>query len=208
MSFLGHDVAIFKHQPRSRISRAPTACSSPWKQHKCYHTQRRLSLCVSRHNQSAFLLRVLLWTLCSKLLRTWNRSGASPQPQFQNNRRIIAVFLALSESSAAQNVSSREDLNLRFLRPEADCFQVIWCELRDLGSSEPNQCKPNQSTFRQHLPKVYVQQFHGQDEDWFGIFWALLVHFRLGIIHKKGICQVRIFGFMRSKSSNLEVWTI
>ncbi len=83
---------------------------------------------------------------------------------------------------------------------------MIWGGLRDLGSSEPNQCKPNQSTYRQPLPKVYVQQFDGQGEDWFGIFRALLVYFGLGIMHEEGICPIWIFGFLRSKSSNLEVW--
>ncbi len=39
-------------------------------------------------------------------------------------------------------------------------FEVIWGGLRDLGSNEPNQCEPNQSTYRQHLPKVCVQQFY------------------------------------------------
>ncbi len=78
-----------------------------------------------------------------------------------------------------------------------DDFQVIWGGLRDLGSSEPNQCKPNQSTYR---------QFDGEDEDLFEIFWALLVNFGLGIMHEEGICWIQIFGFLRSKSSNLEVW--
>ncbi len=58
-----------------------------------------------------------------------------------------------------------------------------------MGSSESNWCKPNQSTYRQHLPKVCVQQFDGQDEDQFGIFWALLVHFGLGIMYEEGVCQ-------------------
>ncbi len=86
-------------------------------------------------------------------------------------------------------------------------FKVIWGGLRDLGSNEPNWCKPNQSTYRQHLPKVCVQKFHGQDEDWFGIFWALVVYFGLGIMRKEGICQIWNFVFLRSKSSNLEVQT-
>ncbi len=83
---------------------------------------------------------------------------------------------------------------------------MIWGGLRDLGSNEPNWCKPNQSTYRQHLPKVCVQQFDSQDEDQFGIFWALLVNFGLGIMHEEGICQIWILGFLRSKRSNLEVW--
>ncbi len=82
---------------------------------------------------------------------------------------------------------------------------VIWGEFRNLGSNEPNQCKPNQSTYRQCLPKVCVQQFHSQDEDWFEVFWAVLVHFGLGIIRKEGFCQILSFGVLRSKSSNLEV---
>ncbi len=85
-------------------------------------------------------------------------------------------------------------------------LEVIWGGLCDLGSNVPNWCKPNQSTQRQHLPKVCVQQFHGQDEDWFRVFWALLVHFGLGIMSKEGIYQIWILGFLRSKRSNLEVW--
>ncbi len=38
--------------------------------------------------------------------------------------------------------------------------------------------------------------------------WAILVQFRLGIMLKEGICEVQIFGFMRSKSSNLQVCKI
>ncbi len=37
---------------------------------------------------------------------------------------------------------------------------------------------------------VCTQQFDGQDEDQFGIFWALLVHFGLGIMCEKGICKI------------------
>ncbi len=81
-------------------------------------------------------------------------------------------------------------------------FWVIWgagpiCEL--LEKSERNRSQRNQITYRQRLPKVCLQQFHGQDENWFGIFWALLVHFRLGIMCKEGICQIWIFRFLRSK---------
>ncbi len=75
---------------------------------------------------------------------------------------------------------------------------MIWAD-------EPNWCEPNQSTYRQHLPKVCLQHFHGQDEDWFRIFRTLLVHFWLGTMCEEGICQIWIFGFLRSKRSNLEV---
>ncbi len=64
-------------------------------------------------------------------------------------------------------------------------FQVTWGGLHNLGAfgkSEPNWCEPNQSTYRQGLPKVCVQQFHSQDEDQFRIFWAIFVQFRLGIM--------------------------
>ncbi len=54
--------------------------------------------------------------------------------------------------------------------------------------------------------KICVQYFHGQDEDWFRIFWALLVHFGLGTMLQKAIWKVQCFGFKRTKSSNLEVW--
>ncbi len=88
-------------------------------------------------------------------------------------------------------------------------FQVIWGAWSDLwafGKSERNRSKQNQITYRKGLPKVCLQQFYGQDEDWFGIFWALLVHFGLGIMREEGICQIWMFGFLRSKRSNLEVW--
>ena len=103
-----------------------------------------------------------------------------------------------------------ERVNFLCDRPDELCshiaiFQVIWGGLLDLGSNEPNRCEPNQTTYRQHLPKVCVQQFHGQNEDQFLIFWALLVQFGLGILCKEGICQIWIFGFLRSKRSNLEV---
>ncbi len=52
---------------------------------------------------------------------------------------------------------------------------------------------------------VYIQHFHGQDEDWLRIFRTLLVHFMLGIMREERICQIWIFGFLRSKKSNLEV---
>ncbi len=38
-------------------------------------------------------------------------------------------------------------------------------DLRWVARFEPNQCEPNQSTYRQRLPKVCQQQFHGQDEN-------------------------------------------
>ncbi len=39
-------------------------------------------------------------------------------------------------------------------------------------------------------PTGRVFQFHSQDEDQFGIFWAILVQFGLGIMLKEGICEV------------------
>ncbi len=47
--------------------------------------------------------------------------------------------------------------------------------------------------------------FFGQDEDRFWMFWVNLVQFGLRIMRKEGNCQVRIFVFLRSKSSILEV---
>ncbi len=38
-------------------------------------------------------------------------------------------------------------------------------DLRWVARFEPNQCEPNRSTYRQRLPKVCQQQFHGQDEN-------------------------------------------
>ncbi len=38
-------------------------------------------------------------------------------------------------------------------------------DLRWVARFEPNRCKPNRSTYRQPLPKVCQQQFHGQDEN-------------------------------------------
>ncbi len=74
--------------------------------------------------------------------------------------------------------------------------------------SEPNQCEPNQSTYRQRLPEVCLHLFHCQDEDWFRIFWALLVQFGLGKVHQEGFGELWILGFFRSISSNLEVQKI
>ncbi len=73
------------------------------------------------------------------------------------------------------------------------------------GKSKPNQFESNQITYRQGLPNVCVQQFDSHNEDWFWIFWVILTQFRLGIMLKEGICEVQMFGFMWSKSSNLEV---
>ncbi len=70
--------------------------------------------------------------------------------------------------------------------------------LRDLGSNEPNQCKPNQSTYRRRLPKVCVQQLHSQAEDWFWIFWALLVNFGLGIKSPRAPWSYFFFFFFRA----------
>ncbi len=83
--------------------------------------------------------------------------------------------------------------------------------LRDLGAfgkTKQNQSKQNQITYRQPLPKVCIQKFHGQDEDQFWIFWALFVQFRLGIMHQEGFWELWILGFFGSKSLNLEVWKI
>ncbi len=38
-------------------------------------------------------------------------------------------------------------------------------DLRWVARFEPNRCEPNRSTYRQRLPKVCQQQFHGQDEN-------------------------------------------
>ncbi len=38
-------------------------------------------------------------------------------------------------------------------------------DFRWVARFEPNQCEPNRSTYRQPLPKVCQQQFHGQDEN-------------------------------------------
>ncbi len=70
--------------------------------------------------------------------------------------------------------------------------------------SNQNQSNQNQSTYRQGSWKVCVQQFHGQNEDWFRIFWALLVQFGLEIMCKEGFWEVLFFGFVGSNSSNLE----
>ncbi len=90
-------------------------------------------------------------------------------------------------------------------------FGRFWGGLRDLGAFRKSQqiwCEPNQITHRQGLPKVCVQQFHSQDEDQFRFFQALLIHFGLGIMLEERIWEVQFFGFVRSNSSNLEVWKI
>ncbi len=71
-----------------------------------------------------------------------------------------------------KNAKSQQTSNksLNWFKLGLRCFQVIWGGLHDLGSGEPNRCKPNQSTCRQCLTKVCVQQFDSQDKEWFGIF--------------------------------------
>ncbi len=77
------------------------------------------------------------------------------------------------------------------------------CELLEKASEiRPSKIKV---TYRQPLPNVCQQQFHGQDEDRFRIFWDNLVEIRLRIMREEGFCEVRIFRFLRSESSILEV---
>ncbi len=55
------------------------------------------------------------------------------------------------------------------VKSPTDCFirHANWFlgDLRWVARFEPNRCEPNQSTYRQRLPKVCQQQFHGQDEN-------------------------------------------
>ncbi len=97
-----------------------------------------------------------------------------------------------------------QDSNVRLHRENCKVMCFLG-DLRWVARFEPNRCEPNRSTYRQPLPKVCLQHLHGQDEDWFRTFWALLVHFGLGIMREEGICQIWIFRFLRSKRSNLEV---
>ncbi len=62
---------------------------------------------------------------------------------------------------------------------------------------------PDQSTCRQGQPKVRVQQFHGLDEDQFGIFWAVLVQFGLGIMCSEGFWE---FKFLGSSCQKVQIW--
>ncbi len=73
---------------------------------------------------------------------------------------------------------------------QSEFWKTFLGDLRWVARFEPNRCEPNQSTYRQHLPKVCQQQFHGQDENWFRTFWALLVHFGLGIMREEGNWQI------------------
>ncbi len=102
--------------------------------------------------------------------------------------------------SVASVLTCSERGNLHFLFGWFEVGWAIWAQMSQIGVSQIWA-----PVDRHYLPKVCVQQFHGQDEDWFRIFWALLVHFGLGIMCKEGICQIWIFGFLRSKRSNLEV---
>ncbi len=76
------------------------------------------------------------------------------------------------------------------------------CCLRELHFWATWTGQPEKITY--HLPKVCVHLFHGQDEYQVGIFWAILVLYGLRVMHEEGKCEVWIFGFFRSKSSNLE----
>ncbi len=83
-----------------------------------------------------------------------------------------------------------------------------WSDLWAFVKGERNRSAQNQITYRLGLPKVCVHLPHHQNGHRFRIFWDLLVLFGLGIMLEEGICEVWILGFMRSKSSNLEVQII
>ncbi len=75
-----------------------------------------------------------------------------------------------------------------------------------MNSNEPNRCEPNQSTYRQCLPKVCVQQFGSQYEGRFRIFWALLVHFGFGIMCQKR--NLSILNFLVSEVKKLKFGSV
>ncbi len=133
--------------------------------------------------QTANSVRSNLLQIC------WNLTNC---PRFVSDRRKKLYLCVLSERNTKQG---KFEL---FIRLHV-CFQcltaktLIWRMWNWFGTSKRSQKKTikfsgdlrwvarfglkwaksvraNQSTYRQHLPKVCVQQFHGQDEDWFGIF--------------------------------------
>ncbi len=157
-----------------------------------------------------------LWITCSRLLSIplHHAFGHSRLWKFQAIPEVITVLSCYSGCCGWKEASAVE------MRPNLVCENLsvpekrwigdlrrLW-DLRAFGKSEWNRSKQNQITYRQPSPKVCVQQFHGQDEDQFRIFWAFLVQFGLGIMLKEGICEVWIFRSMRSNISNLEVWKI
>ncbi len=82
---------------------------------------------------------------------------------------------------------------------QSDGFQVIWDVLSDLGSNEPNQCKPNRNTYRQHLPKERDSSLMVKmriDLRSFGLFWFIL---GWGLCVEKEFVKFKFLGFLRSK---------
>ncbi len=68
----------------------------------------------------------------------------------------------LSDPDSNTPDASLFDASLARLSPYARFFLG---DLRWVARFEPNRCEPNRSTYRQRLPKVCLQQFHGQDEN-------------------------------------------
>ncbi len=70
----------------------------------------------------------------------------------------VGVWLAILATTRRMNVS-----------PSVGVFTLVTAsflgDLRWVARFEPNRCEPNRSTYRQCLPKVCLQQFHGQDEN-------------------------------------------
>ncbi len=107
------------------------------------------------------------------------------------------------------------------------CWQVIWFGSHWFGLLLPKAPKlhnPPQITWKvtdmvatnikapqAESAKRCVHLFHGQDEDQFWIFWALLVHFGLGMMWQEGFWEIQILEFFWSKSSKqrkYQVWML
>ncbi len=77
-----------------------------------------------------------------------------------------------------------------------------WFEEVLLKVAKSDIKQSNQITYRQCLPKVYMQQFHRQDKIQIWIFWMFLNLCGSWIMGESGIYQVCIFRFLRVTSFN------
>ncbi len=74
----------------------------------------------------------------------------------------------------------------------------MWAQSSQIGASQIKV--PVGSVFQKYVYTCFMVKMR-IDLGSFGLFGL----FRLGIMYEEGICQVRIFGFMRLKGSSLEV---
>ncbi len=74
--------------------------------------------------------------------------------------------------------------------------RAIWAQMSQISAS---QIKAHIGSIFQKYDSSFIVKMRID----FGIFWALLVYFKLAILHEEGICQIWILGFLRSKG---QIW--